>query len=315
MRRTTWKALLAGMIALTTPMIGGVSPAGAATSGLHQIAPLAATLPSAPVEFSATGDVTASATLIDIQIPPGPVANSSTSGCEAGDFAGFPAGAIAVIQRGTCTIAAKAANASAAGAVAVVIFNEGQAGGTGVFQASLGGPGAVPVPVVTTSFATGEQFWQLAPSGLILRVAVTANDPGTCTPPAAGTPIGGRNVVLAQPGAVTLGTDGADVIYGTEGDDRITALGGDDIVFGLGGNDRIIGGEGADVLCGGAGNDLVDGGAGDDLLVGGGEDDDLTGGGGADTLLGGAGTNRLSGGDGTDSCAEGQTTTCETNTA
>ena len=51
--------------------------------------------------------------------------NTSTSGCEASDFAGFPAGNIALLQRGTCTFEIKAENAAAAGAVGIVIFNQG----------------------------------------------------------------------------------------------------------------------------------------------------------------------------------------------
>ena len=39
--------------------------------------------------------------------PAGP-ANSSSSGCEAADFAGFPAGGMALMQRGTCGFAVKA---------------------------------------------------------------------------------------------------------------------------------------------------------------------------------------------------------------
>ena len=38
------------------------------------------------------------------------------TGCNAGDFAGFPAGNIALISRGACTFAAKATNAYNAGA-------------------------------------------------------------------------------------------------------------------------------------------------------------------------------------------------------
>src|SRR5688572_30602586 len=54
-----------------------------------------------------------------------PGSNTSTSGCEAADFAGFPAGNIALLQRGTCTFEIKAENAAAAGAVGIVIFNQG----------------------------------------------------------------------------------------------------------------------------------------------------------------------------------------------
>ena len=50
---------------------------------------------------------------------------------------GSSAGNIALIQRGTCTFAQKVANAEAAGAVGVVIFNEGNPGRTGLFTGSL----------------------------------------------------------------------------------------------------------------------------------------------------------------------------------
>ena len=68
------------------------------------------------------GDVTAAVTAVDLQLGLG---NTSTSGCEAADFAGFPAGNIALLQRGTCTFELKAENAAAAGAVGIVIFNQG----------------------------------------------------------------------------------------------------------------------------------------------------------------------------------------------
>jgi Zn-dependent M28 family amino/carboxypeptidase len=51
----------------------------------------------------------------------------ASSGCEAADFTGFPAGSIAIIERGTCDFGLKAANAEAAGAAGAVIFNDGAA--------------------------------------------------------------------------------------------------------------------------------------------------------------------------------------------
>ena len=66
--------------------------------------------------------MTAAVTAVDIQLG---IGNTSTSGCEAADFAGFPAGNIALIQRGTCTFELKAENAAAAGAVGVLFFNQG----------------------------------------------------------------------------------------------------------------------------------------------------------------------------------------------
>ena len=113
---------------------------------------------------------------VDINLVP-PRAN--TSGCDgafteaavgapivadpggANDFAGFPAGSIALIQRGGCSFALKAANAEAAGAAAVVIFNQGNAPDR---EALIVGNAAAPdgsaspalsIPVVGASFADG----------------------------------------------------------------------------------------------------------------------------------------------------------------
>jgi PA domain len=95
----------------------------AALPTLQQVAPIAATYEAGAFTGSGFGNVTASVTAVDISLalPRDPV----TSGCEAADFASFPAGNIALIQRGTCTFAVKALNAKAAGASAVIIFNQG----------------------------------------------------------------------------------------------------------------------------------------------------------------------------------------------
>ncbi|ANY10099.1 amidohydrolase [Pseudonocardia sp. HH130630-07] len=45
------------------------------------------------------------------------------SGCEAADYTGMPAGAIAVVERGTCPFGQKSQLAGAAGAVAVIVTN------------------------------------------------------------------------------------------------------------------------------------------------------------------------------------------------
>jgi Zn-dependent M28 family amino/carboxypeptidase len=134
---------------------------------LEQVEPGSASYDTASLTFSGSGDVTAPATMVDVQIPPSPEP-SSTSGCEPDDFDGFPIGNVAVIQRGTCFFAVKAANAEAAGASAVVIFNEGQPGRTDVVLGTLGGP-EVTIPVVGASFATGEEL--NATPGLVLHVA------------------------------------------------------------------------------------------------------------------------------------------------
>jgi hypothetical protein len=97
---------------------------------------------------------------------------SSASGCAASDFAGFVPGHIALIQRGTCTFAQKVANAEAAGASAVIIFNEGNPGRTEVFNGSLAG--TETIPVLFTSYAIGTQL--LAQSNPVLTVDVKIID-------------------------------------------------------------------------------------------------------------------------------------------
>lgn len=112
----------------------------------------------ATMNYSGSGEVTATVQAVDLILPP-PAQPGSTSGCEPEDFAGFTPGNIALVQRGTCDFIVKANNAKAAGAVGVIIFNEGQEGRTETFLGSLGTP--VDIPVVGTSFAVGEELASL----------------------------------------------------------------------------------------------------------------------------------------------------------
>lgn len=123
-------------------------------------------------EYSGSGDVTALVTPVDVIIPPAPNANTSTSGCEAADFAGFPAGNIALIQRGTCTFRIKADNAVAAGASGVILFNEGQPGRTDAFFTTLSAP-MLSIPVVMTSYDNGELLAAFA-GKVTVRLSVDA---------------------------------------------------------------------------------------------------------------------------------------------
>lgn len=110
----------------------------------------------ATLQYSGSGDVTAPIVAVDM-LAPAPAPNASTSGCEAADFAGFPAGAIALVQRGTCTFRVKVDNATAAGAAAVIIANDGGPARTGPIPGTLGPPQA-RAPAVGTTFAVGEQL-------------------------------------------------------------------------------------------------------------------------------------------------------------
>jgi hypothetical protein len=153
---------------------------------LEQLSPLTKTyligegLDFVPFELSALDDVTAPAFAVDFTIP-GPQANTSTSGCEAVDFAGFPAGGIALIQRGTCPFNLKVLNAFAAGAVGVLVFNEGTPGRTEAFEATLNT--LAPLPAVFTSFAVGfELVGASLTEGAVVHMQVTDNTPTAAVP-------------------------------------------------------------------------------------------------------------------------------------
>jgi Zn-dependent M28 family amino/carboxypeptidase len=69
---------------------------------------------------------------------------TSTSGCQAADWAGFPAGSIALTRRGGCNFAVKSAFAKQYGAVATLIMNEGNndtPARQGGYSGTLGSPG------------------------------------------------------------------------------------------------------------------------------------------------------------------------------
>ncbi|MBC6462522.1 M28 family peptidase [Actinomadura sp. HBU206391] len=147
------------------------------TGVLNQISPDARTYTPTPPDgsvvgefatmtYSGSGDVTGTVQAVDLTLPPTPEP-SSTSGCETADFAGFTAGNIALLQRGTCTFEIKATNAQAAGASAVIIMNEGQPGRDETLQGTLGQPNFT-VPVVGVSFVVGEDL--ASPAGTVVRV-------------------------------------------------------------------------------------------------------------------------------------------------
>lgn len=134
---------------------------------LQQLTPINATYETGGFTGTGYGDVTAAVTAVDITLalPRDPV----TSGCEAADFAGFPVGNIALIQRGTCTFAVKALNAEAAGASAVIIFNQGNTPAReGLIVGTLA-PSSVNIPVVGASFADGAVLSQ---AGSTARIKV-----------------------------------------------------------------------------------------------------------------------------------------------
>jgi Zn-dependent M28 family amino/carboxypeptidase len=141
-------------------------------SALQQTAPNAVTYEEdvqfGVIDQSDPGDVTAAVTAVDLQLGLG---NTSTSGCEAADFTGFPAGNVALLQRGACTFELKAENAAAAGAVGIVIFNQGNTDAEdrqNIPAVTLSAANTSGIPVLGTTYALGAQLAGI--QGLVMRV-------------------------------------------------------------------------------------------------------------------------------------------------
>jgi Zn-dependent M28 family amino/carboxypeptidase len=163
-----------------------------AVGELQQLTPVQATYTTDGFTGSAIAAVTGNVVAVDINLV-GDRAN--TSGCDGAfteaavgdplladpagpnDFATFPAGAIALLQRGGCSFALKAYNAQAAGASAVIIFNQGNTPArsgplvdvTAEAPAGSAVAGPLTVPVVGASFADGSA---LAQPGSTARISV-----------------------------------------------------------------------------------------------------------------------------------------------
>lgn len=125
------------------------------------------------------GNVTGLVTAVDLS--PG-LGNGSTSGCEASDFAGFPAGDIALVQRGACSFQLKAENAAAAGAVGAIIFNQGNTESRkGLIGATLSSGYSGGIPVFFATYDRGIEWAGTAGMALqmiadVFRGAVTAHN-------------------------------------------------------------------------------------------------------------------------------------------
>jgi Zn-dependent M28 family amino/carboxypeptidase len=124
----------------------------------------------ATLRYSGSGRVEGEVVAVDLRVP-SPAANASTSGCEVSDFARFPAGAVALLQRGACQFRQKVENAAAAGARAVIVFNEGNPGRDQLFSGTLGAP-RVRIPTLAASTAVGDALRHGARDG---RTGVTVS--------------------------------------------------------------------------------------------------------------------------------------------
>jgi Zn-dependent M28 family amino/carboxypeptidase len=123
------------------------------------------------MDKSGSSDVTARLRPVRLGLDAG-APRASTSGCETADFGGFERGSVALIRRGTCPFQTKVANAVAAGAVGVIIMNEGVEGRADAFSGQLSELAAVPV--VGISYELGRSLDIAARGGAMVRLAVNA---------------------------------------------------------------------------------------------------------------------------------------------
>ena len=104
---------------------------------------------------SRSTDVTRPVWAIDLNLDPSAPVNTSTSGCQSSDYNGMPAGAIALVQRGTCTFAQKFKLANRSGAGGLILFNEGQPGRTVPLWFDVTG---ISVPSMAASYDAAEDL-------------------------------------------------------------------------------------------------------------------------------------------------------------
>ena len=109
--------------------------------------------------LSGSGTLTAS-----VEPPAG-----SPDGCSANDFAHFTSGSVALMQRGACDFDTQVANAQAAGARAVILYNDDS--DEIAYEARLTEPVTIPVIGVTSS-SVGSELMREYRAGLAPSVRI-----------------------------------------------------------------------------------------------------------------------------------------------
>ena len=104
---------------------------------------------------SRSTDISAPVWAIDLNLDPTAPVNRATSGCQSSDYNGMPDGAIALVQRGTCTFAMKFKLANRSGAGGMILFNEGQAGRTVPLWFDVTG---IDVPAMAATYDAAEDL-------------------------------------------------------------------------------------------------------------------------------------------------------------
>lgn len=105
------------------------------------------------------GDITASLTALALD---------GDAGCQAEDFAGFQAGSIALIQRGSCVFSLKVNNAAAAGAIGALIFQNSPVFTGGLFVE----PTTIPALMLTLELGSS-LFTALQSGPVTMHIAIS----------------------------------------------------------------------------------------------------------------------------------------------
>jgi Zn-dependent M28 family amino/carboxypeptidase len=122
-------------------------------------------------EFSGSADVSGPifvAGNTDLPQPSGP--GASVSGCDPADYEGIPAGAVALVQRGTCPFTQKYQNALDAGAAAVLVWNDGFEDREAPIATTA--PFDNTIPAAMISYTIGHEL--ATEAGATVRLAVNA---------------------------------------------------------------------------------------------------------------------------------------------
>ena len=151
-----WRETAPPVLQLTSPSTKTYVPGSAADDG------------SASVDFIAF-EHSPTKSLTNVKVVPTndiviPSPGGTTSGCEMSDFPDATKDAVSLIQRGTCAFTLKLQNAVRAGAVGVILFNEGDtpARSSALFRSA--DPGYT-IPAVLSSTAVGKELYDLYQGG------------------------------------------------------------------------------------------------------------------------------------------------------
>lgn len=143
--------------------------------------------------YSASGDLTAPLATVGY---PDSAGGEGNQGCDAGDFAGFPRGAIAVTPPGPCFRRQTVLNAVDAGAVALISVYPDREPGTAL-RPTLISPEGIEIPAMTAVTETGEALLAAAAAGGQLTIHLeTSLTPATAHSVIAEMPAAGGRVAM-----------------------------------------------------------------------------------------------------------------------